>query len=181
MKIKWITVFAAGALLLAACGGSDEGSSANSAVAAAAIDEMVDAGFERGDAECYVNGILSEFGIAELAALEGDGEMSPEMTVRAFELFSECNIDLGGLGGTDSGEMPTDFRELASPRAEVDGPYTYGDDADLDAMWDACEAGSGAGCDDLFFQSPFGSEYEAYGNTCGNRMELQFICSQLDD
>jgi len=25
-------------------------------------------------------------------------------------------------------------------------------------------------CDDLFIQSPVGSEYEAYGNTCGNRV-----------
>ncbi len=50
-----------------------------------------------------------------------------------------------------------------------DGPQSYGDDAELDALYDACAGGDGQACDDLFFQSPLGSEYEDFGNTCGGR------------
>ena len=48
---------------------------------------------------------------------------------------------------------------------------TYGDDASLDALWDACEAEDWAACDDLYFEAPIGSEYETFGETCGNRAD----------
>ena len=35
----------------------------------------------------------------------------------------------------------------------------------------APEAGDGAACDELYFSSPFGSAYESFGDTCGNRFE----------
>src|SRR5665648_812338 len=41
----------------------------------------------------------------------------------------------------------------------------YGDDATLDALWDACAAEDWASCDQLYFDSPLGSEYEAFGDT----------------
>ncbi len=47
----------------------------------------------------------------------------------------------------------------------------YGSDSELDALYDACTAGHGEACDDLFWQSPVGSAYEAYGDTCGGRFE----------
>lgn len=50
-------------------------------------------------------------------------------------------------------------------------PFTYGDDAYLDGLWDACEGGDMQSCDDLFFDSPFDSEYEEFGDTCGGRTE----------
>lgn len=46
-------------------------------------------------------------------------------------------------------------------------PFTYGDDAYFDELWDACEAGDWPACDALYSESPIGSEYEAFGNTCG--------------
>ena len=49
------------------------------------------------------------------------------------------------------------------------GAQSYGDDPELDALYDACAAGDGDACDDLYYQSPFGSEYEEFGNTCGGR------------
>jgi len=52
----------------------------------------------------------------------------------------------------------------------VDGANTYGDDAELDALWDACAGGDGQACDDLYWGSPLGSEYEDFGNTCGGRV-----------
>lgn len=44
---------------------------------------------------------------------------------------------------------------------------THGDAPELDALWDRCDDGDMAACDDLFFQSPFGSEYEDFGASCG--------------
>lgn len=49
------------------------------------------------------------------------------------------------------------------------GPDSYGDDAYLDQLWDRCEAGDGAACDELYWESPAGSEYEEFGDTCGRR------------
>lgn len=46
-------------------------------------------------------------------------------------------------------------------------PATYGDDPDLDALWDACAAGDWGACDELYGVAPIGSEYETYGATCG--------------
>jgi hypothetical protein len=66
------------------------------------------------------------------------------------------------------------------PVGNIDaGDDTYGDDAHLDSLWDACAGGSGAACDDLFFESPIGSQYEDFGNTCGNRFsqsDAPFSC-----
>jgi hypothetical protein len=46
-------------------------------------------------------------------------------------------------------------------------PWYYGDDPYLDELWDACEAGDQPACDDLYFASVAGSDYEWYGGTCG--------------
>ncbi|WP_299036073.1 hypothetical protein [uncultured Pseudokineococcus sp.] len=46
----------------------------------------------------------------------------------------------------------------------------YGDNPDLDALWDACEDGDGTACDDLYLQSALGSGYEGFGYTCGERL-----------
>jgi hypothetical protein len=58
--------------------------------------------------------------------------------------------------------------------------FTYGDDPALDELWDACAAGSGKACDDLYFAAPTDSEYETFGYTCGNRPNL-IICTELDE
>ncbi|MEO1062237.1 MAG: hypothetical protein AAFZ07_12525 [Actinomycetota bacterium] len=49
--------------------------------------------------------------------------------------------------------------------------FGYGDDPVLDALWDDCANGDGAACDDLYFDSPLGSAYETFGETCGDRVE----------
>ena len=52
------------------------------------------------------------------------------------------------------------------------GPRTYGDDPDLDELWDACGSGEGGACNDLYAQTPAGSGYETFGWTCGERYDL---------
>lgn len=46
---------------------------------------------------------------------------------------------------------------------------TYGDNAALDQLWDACAAGDAVACDDLFDRSGYDTGYEEFGYTCGDR------------
>jgi hypothetical protein len=46
-----------------------------------------------------------------------------------------------------------------------------GDEPDLDALIEACEGGDMASCDDLWLNTPVGSEEERIGATCGGRSE----------
>jgi len=72
---------------------------------------------------------------------------------------TSCNGDGGGPLGFD-------LDAIADP-----GSAAPGDDAVLDALWDACGAEDGDACDNLYYDSPLGSDYEAYGYTCGGRVE----------
>jgi hypothetical protein len=47
------------------------------------------------------------------------------------------------------------------PEPEAD-PDTYGDDAELDALWTKCAIDDLDACDELYWTSPLGSGYEAY-------------------
>jgi S1-C subfamily serine protease len=53
--------------------------------------------------------------------------------------------------------------------ARPDAPWTYGDDPELDGLWDACEDGDLDACDELYWRSAVGSEYEDHGASCGRR------------
>ncbi|WP_225754764.1 hypothetical protein [Actinotalea sp. Marseille-Q4924] len=57
------------------------------------------------------------------------------------------------------------------------GGETYGDDPALDALWDACAAEDWDACDDLYFESGGGTEYERFGETCGGRTDGTSLCS----
>jgi hypothetical protein len=50
-------------------------------------------------------------------------------------------------------------------------PSTFGDDPTLDGLWTKCQGGDGGACDELFAESPSGSDYENFGLTCGNRTD----------
>lgn len=57
---------------------------------------------------------------------------------------------------------------------------SYGDDPRLDDLWDACADGDGQACDTLYMESPAGSEYEEFGDTCGGRYEPQQVwCAEV--
>jgi hypothetical protein len=47
-------------------------------------------------------------------------------------------------------------------------PSRPGDDAHLDSLYRACGQGDWGACDALYQQSAPGTEYSAYGDTCGN-------------
>ncbi len=55
-------------------------------------------------------------------------------------------------------------------------PFTYGDDAELDRLWDLCASMGTDVCDQLFNRAAEGSEYEAFANSCGGR-GVQVACA----
>ncbi|MEJ5945468.1 hypothetical protein WDZ17_09210 [Pseudokineococcus basanitobsidens] len=89
----------------------------------------------------------------------------------------------GTLGGDTGDEgVYTQDGELVEEPPLAEG-QTYGDNADLDALWDACEDGDGAACDELYSTSELGSEYEVFGQYCGGRVpeteDPPFSCTEV--
>jgi hypothetical protein len=58
------------------------------------------------------------------------------------------------------------IRESAVDQACV-SREDYGDDPDLDLLWDACAGGDMVACDDLYYASGFGTGYEEFALSCG--------------
>jgi hypothetical protein len=71
--------------------------------------------------------------------------------------------------------------EDATPKScsDPDQPFSYGDDAGLDALWDDCEGGDASACNDLFFESPLSSAYETFGDTCEILLERDEDCALM--
>jgi hypothetical protein len=143
-----------------------------------AIDELVDDGITRDQAECYVDGVIDEFGQDRIDELEGDDAAPTDDEFQALlDLATDCGIDLSELGGTgdDVTDDTGDVTDDTSSSGLLPGD-TYGDNETLDALWDACEDGDDDACSDLYLQSEIGSEYEQFGATCGGRDE-DFACA----
>lgn len=58
----------------------------------------------------------------------------------------------------------------------ADDPTGLGDDVFLDALAEQCHAGDLLDCDLLYAAADAGSQYEAYGATCGRRIETEDEC-----
>lgn len=102
---------------------------------------------------------------------EGDMGACDELYLRTpiGSEYEEFGQTCGGTSDTGTGGLCTQDTGGATPGTLPDGEAdAYGDDPTLDALWDGCDNGDMAACDDLFFQSPFGSEYEEFGASCGN-------------
>lgn len=78
-------------------------------------------------------------------------------------------------GGRTSGGTWCDDTDVGT--TTTGDTHTYGDDAELDALWDACESGSPSSCDNLYLESPSGSEYEDFGHTCGGTTDGSTWCA----
>jgi hypothetical protein len=59
------------------------------------------------------------------------------------------------------------------------GAETYGDHPLLDTLWDQCAAGDFESCDDLWWMAPPGSDYERFGDTCGDRNAPAGWCTEV--
>lgn len=131
-------------------------------------DEMVDCLIEELDVRGLTVTDISDDAI-------GDGPV-PEGGQDAFLtcLAVEAGVDVPDAddppAATDA--PPTSTTTGSSGDSGTPGAaHTYGDNPDLDELWDGCEAGDGAACDDLYFRSDIGSDYENFGDTCGRRYE----------
>ena len=74
-------------------------------------------------------------------------------------------------------------RIVAAPEIleeDCTGAY-YGTDPILDTLWDWCEDGAMWACDELFLVSIAGSDYEWFGETCGDRVDTDDWCTDLFD
>ncbi len=157
---------AALALLASACGGgpTDEEFKAELTKDGFFSDEQADCVVEKLHEAGINPGDLTDQAL-------GDNDPPAE----AVAITTECL-----LGGDLTDEMQDSVDEMVEDMSDGVGegePNAYGDDPALDRMWDGCEAGDMQACDDLYLDSPFGSEYEAFGNTCGNRSDGTEFCA----
>ena len=140
---------------------------------------LVDDGFTQAQADCVLDG-FDEAGIdpADLTD-EALGDDAPpaeaiDITVGCLDV-SDVDIDLGDIEvDVEMPELDLDLGDTDLGDADTAGLTAggYGDDPALDALWDACAAGDGQACDDLYWSSAVDSAYEAFGNTCGERFEV---------
>lgn len=124
----------------------------------------------------------------DLGDLPSFGGMSPEDLIELQRQLEELGIDVNdpsslGLDTTDLEELQRQLEELGNLTGSGSGSSSgtsdpgsstvfsdadaYGDDPHLDALWDSCAGGDMAACDDLYMDSPWGSEYEEFANNCG--------------
>ena len=96
---------------------------------------------------------------------EPPAALEDEFVATALKAAEECGIDFS-----------PDETTTTTAGSSDGGDGTYGSDPTLDALWDDCDAGDYQACDDLYNESPSGSEYEDFGDTCGDRNEPQGYC-----
>ena len=140
------------ALVAAACGGGSEVTKEE--LVAEFVGEDL---FTQEQAECFVDAIWDDFGPLDIRQIESQEDFSPAQAAALTEATFSC-IDVGDLI-----QDPPPVTDLLP----TDRPP--GTDAELDAFWVACGGGDAEACDDLFIQSPLGSDYEEFGRTCGGR------------
>ena len=172
-------------LLAAACGDD-----ALSTEEVEAIDRLVDAALTVDEQRCILGGIdrlgipVSQIAADELTA-DQDGEVLAATLecvedIATIESFIDSFIAGAAEEGTelsrnearcairalDAEDQGAAIRACLGDRAS-DGDF--GDDPVLDLLAEQCRRGNDQACDELHVTSPIGSEYEAYGRTCGGR------------
>ena len=123
-----------------------------------------------GDDEPFTYGDDPELDALWDACADGSAEACDDLWAQSpvDSEYEDFGYSCGGVVPEGETEICSDV--LGDDPAPPDGEaFTYGDDPTFDALWDACEDGDGQACDDLFWDSPIGSEYETFGDTCGYR------------
>lgn len=170
-------------------GGDDDDTSDVETRLAAQI--KADAGGDLTDdqADCVAAYLVDEIGEERMRDVDLDADdpppgMEDELIAASFGAISACDIDPTAFAGDDGdAEDEGDAGDEGDAEDEgdepADGDGTYGSDNDLDALYDACEDGDYQACDDLFLESPSDSEYEDFGDTCGERNDPAGYCVDL--
>lgn len=63
------------------------------------------------------------------------------------------------MGTTETEQTSSESEGVQTEDSE---PMNYGDDRRFDKLWDECDSGDADACDDLYWESPVGSEYESF-------------------
>lgn len=143
---------------LAACGSGDGDP------VQAMEQALIDDGLSEEEAACMAPDLV-ELGYSASDIADLDSEPSDEAMEVVLGCLSE-NLLLDMIGDLSD--------SLDEPEAQ-----SYGDDPELDALYDACGSGDLMACDDLYMEAPFGSEYEEFGLDCGgNEGESALFCSE---
>jgi len=129
------------------------------------------------DIDCGVLDVGGDEVLDVLYEICGDGEMW------ACDELYERTDGAGAYGtfGASCGDL-VDTDEWCTILYDTPEAFTSGDVASLDALWDGCASGTGewaADCDLLYSLAPFGSDYEAFGDSCGRRNEPSGWCEEL--
>ena len=135
------------------------GSSSEPLTQAELTAQLVDDGLEQVIAECVASELGDDY---------QEGDDSQEIIDEFAETCEEKLLSVEDIPQ----ESTTDELAFAEP-------INYGDDEELDKLWDECEAGTGESCDELFMKSPINSEYEEFGLNCGRRPNILY-CNELD-
>lgn len=125
----------------------------------------------------------------------GDDEALNELANQCFEgdmeacddLFAQTPVDsdleaysqtCGGRIEEVDGSPDCAARFVSASEAQEPGDF---DDAEFDGLAAECFDGDLAACDELFRVTPVGSAAEAYGSTCGGRLEdgVSGSCEEL--
>ena len=156
-------------IFAAACGGSDSDSNPDS---------------NENDSESTRT--YEDLSFLEKSFVDGvtEGGGTEAAGICMLDAFEDAGIDASELADLANEEPSADvLAAIFSCSAELfegdlfggDGVFgdadTYGDDPDLDALWDGCADGDYAACDTLWIESPFGSDYESFAETCGTISE----------
>ena len=180
-----IIAVAAIALIAGACGDDPP-----TAEEIEAIDSLVEADLSTDEQRCILDGIGAlEITVAEVIA----GDLSAEQDGEVLAATLECVEDLATVegfvdsfiaGAAEEGtELTRDEARCAIRALDAEdqdaailaclgdraGRGDFGDDPVLDLLVEQCRRGNNQACDELHLTSPIGSEYEAYGRTCGGR------------
>ncbi|GEM_PF-2362458 len=120
----------------------------------------------------------ADINLFDLAAAGAEGsDPTGELTSTLFDAMFRCGDELAD-SDLFSGDAFGDGGFFSGGQGDAADGSEYGDNAELDALWDQCDQGDGAACDELYWTSPSGSAYESFGNTCGNRMDsAPFSCA----
>lgn len=107
------------------------------------------------------------------AAAGGGGGRRAGMVVA---IVVAAALVVAGIVGVVVWQAVDNHDRVEEPHSGLLPGNTYGDNAELDEMWDDCEGGDAQACDDLYMSSEFDSGYEDFGNTCGNRLPIAGWC-----
>ena len=135
---------------------------------------------------CERDRLAAALGLADARALPP--QLDPADEPLADIVRDICALDGGASQPEAPSETqvrsPADERDAGLPAALVRAPALFepddappGTDPALDGLWKACGEGFASACNALLFESPAGSDYEAFAFSCGGRENLH--CSVL--